>query len=76
MGGRAGWRSGAMARAIRNIEIYLPLDYNDGSPVPESKFVSIPQELHRPRDLPRPVGECTATGDALRGSVLLAIVRL
>jgi hypothetical protein len=34
-----------MARPIRNIDIYLPLDYNDGRPIPESKFVSIQQEL-------------------------------
>ncbi len=34
-----------MARAIRNIEIYLPLDLNDGRPIPESKYVSIQQEL-------------------------------
>ena len=34
-----------MARPIRNIEVYLPLDYNDGRPIPESKFISIQQEL-------------------------------
>jgi hypothetical protein len=34
-----------MARPIRNIEIYLPLDFNDRRPIPESKFVSIQQEL-------------------------------
>jgi hypothetical protein len=34
-----------MARPIRNIEIYLPLDYNDGRPIPDSKYVSIQQEL-------------------------------
>ena len=34
-----------MARPIRSIEIYLPLDYNDGRPVPESKYVSLQQEL-------------------------------
>jgi hypothetical protein len=34
-----------MARPIRNIEIYLPLDFNDGRPIPESKCVSIQQEL-------------------------------
>jgi hypothetical protein len=34
-----------MARPIRNIEIYLPLEYNDGRPVPESKYISIQQEL-------------------------------
>jgi hypothetical protein len=34
-----------MARPIRSIEIYLPLDYNDGRPIPESKFISLQQEL-------------------------------
>jgi hypothetical protein len=34
-----------MARPIRNIEIYLPLDYNDGRPIPDSKYVSIQQKL-------------------------------
>ena len=34
-----------MARPIRNIEIYLPLEYNDGRPIPESKYISIQQEL-------------------------------
>jgi hypothetical protein len=34
-----------MARPIRAIEIYLPLDYNDGRPIPERKFVSLQQEL-------------------------------
>jgi hypothetical protein len=34
-----------VARPIRNIEIYLPLDYNDGRPIPESKYVSLQQEL-------------------------------
>src|SRR5438552_14839162 len=34
-----------MARAIRSIEVYLPLDYNDGRPIPESKYVSLQQEL-------------------------------
>jgi hypothetical protein len=34
-----------MARPIRSIEIYLPLDYNDGRPIPDSKFVSLQQEL-------------------------------
>src|SRR5881394_1330581 len=43
--GRAGRRSGAMARPIRSIEIYLPLEYNDGRPIPESKYVSLQQQL-------------------------------
>jgi hypothetical protein len=34
-----------MARPIRSIEIYLPLDYNDGRPIPESRYVSLQQEL-------------------------------
>lgn len=34
-----------MARPIRNIEIYLPLDYNDGRPIPDSKYVALQQEL-------------------------------
>ena len=34
-----------MARPIRNIEIYLPLDYNNGQPIPESKYVSLQGEL-------------------------------
>src|SRR4051812_36195214 len=37
-----------MARSIRSIEIYLPLDYNDGRAIPESKYVALQQELlHR-----------------------------
>src|SRR3954464_8591393 len=34
-----------MARPIRSIEIYLPLDYNDGQPIAESKYLSLQQEL-------------------------------
>jgi hypothetical protein len=34
-----------MAQPIRNIEIYLPLDFNDSKPIPESKYVAIQQEL-------------------------------
>src|SRR5438067_11471052 len=34
-----------MAQPIRSIEVYLPLDYNDGRPIPESKYVSLQQEL-------------------------------
>ena len=34
-----------MARPIRSIEIYLPLDYNDGQPIPESKYISLQREL-------------------------------
>jgi hypothetical protein len=34
-----------MARPIRSIGIYLPLDYNDGQPIPESKYVKLQLEL-------------------------------
>jgi hypothetical protein len=34
-----------MPRPIRSIEIYLPLDYNDGHPIEESKFVGLQNEL-------------------------------
>jgi len=34
-----------MSWPIRSIETYLPLDYNDGRPIPESKYVSLQQEL-------------------------------
>ena len=34
-----------MARPIRGIEIYLPLEYNDGENIPESKYISLQQEL-------------------------------
>ena len=34
-----------MARPIRTIDIYLPLDYNDGQPIPETRFVSLHREL-------------------------------
>ena len=36
-----------MAKRIRGIEIYLPLDYNDGEPIPVSKFVTLEDELLR-----------------------------
>jgi hypothetical protein len=34
-----------MARPIRSIEVYLPLNYNDSRPIPVSKYVSLQQEL-------------------------------
>jgi hypothetical protein len=34
-----------MARPIKSIEIYLPLDYNDDRPIPESKYATLMQEL-------------------------------
>src|SRR5437867_1610269 len=36
-----------MPRPIRNIEIYLPLEYNDARPIEESKFVTLQQDLLR-----------------------------
>ena len=36
-----------MAKPIRGIEIYLPLDYNNGEAIPPSKFMSLQQELLR-----------------------------
>jgi hypothetical protein len=34
-----------MARPIRSIEIYVPLDYNDGRPIPISKYIALQHEL-------------------------------
>lgn len=34
-----------MARPIRGIEIFLPLEYNDGRPIAEQKYISLQQEL-------------------------------
>jgi hypothetical protein len=34
-----------MARPISGIDIYLPLDFNDGRAIPETKYVSLQQEL-------------------------------
>jgi len=34
-----------MARPIRSIDIYVPLDYNDGRSIPVSKYVSLQDEL-------------------------------
>ena len=34
-----------MVRPIRGIDIYVPLDYNDGRPIPESKYVSLQHDL-------------------------------
>ena len=34
-----------MPRPIRGIDIYLPLDYNDGRPIEESKYLALQQEL-------------------------------
>jgi hypothetical protein len=34
-----------MIRPIRSIEIDLPLDYNNGRPIPESKYLSLQEEL-------------------------------
>lgn len=34
-----------MAHPIRSIDVYLPLDYNDGHPIPDSKFLAVQQQL-------------------------------
>ena len=34
-----------MARPIRSIDIYLPLEFNDGRLIPESKYLSLQEEL-------------------------------
>src|SRR5262245_53349714 len=34
-----------MAQPIRGIDIYLPLDYNDGRAIPDAKFTGLLQEL-------------------------------
>jgi hypothetical protein len=34
-----------MAKPIRGIDIYLPLDYNDGRPIPDSKFRGVEHAL-------------------------------
>ncbi|MGH3513511.1 MAG: hypothetical protein ACRDRB_14695 [Pseudonocardiaceae bacterium] len=34
-----------MARPIRSLDIYLPLDFNDGRPIPESKYLALQREL-------------------------------
>src|ERR1700733_10258961 len=34
-----------MAKPIRGIEVYVPLDYNDGELIPASKFISLEHEL-------------------------------
>lgn len=36
-----------MPRPIRSIEIYLPLAYNDGAPIEQSKFVAVQRALLR-----------------------------
>jgi hypothetical protein len=36
-----------MARPIRSIDIYLPLDYNDGQPIAESKYITLQRDLLR-----------------------------
>jgi hypothetical protein len=34
-----------MVRPIRNIDVFLPLDYNDGTPIPEATFTALQREL-------------------------------
>jgi hypothetical protein len=36
-----------MAKPIRAIEVYLPLDFNNGEPIPVSRFVALQEELLR-----------------------------
>lgn len=36
-----------MAKPIRGIDIYLPLEYNDGSVIPESKYLALQREMLR-----------------------------
>jgi hypothetical protein len=36
-----------MAKPIRGIDIYVPLDYNNGEPIPATKFISLEGELLR-----------------------------
>src|ERR1700693_3671008 len=43
--GRARRSAGAMARPIRSIDLYLPLDDNDEERIPESKYVALQREL-------------------------------
>jgi hypothetical protein len=35
----------ARPKPIRGIDIYLPLDYNDGTPIPEAKYIALQEEL-------------------------------
>jgi hypothetical protein len=42
LGGR---RTGVVPRPIKAIEIYLPLDYNDGRPIEAAKYVRLEDEL-------------------------------
>src|SRR5205807_2429950 len=42
---RVAKRNEAMAKPIRGIEIFLPLEYNDGEPIPASKFMALEDEL-------------------------------
>jgi len=41
----AARRTIAVPRPIRRIEIFLPLDYNDGRPIEDSKFSHLENEL-------------------------------
>src|SRR5215207_9210723 len=34
-----------MAKPIRSIDIFVPLDFNDGEPIPEAQFLSLQKEL-------------------------------
>lgn len=34
-----------MPRPVRRVEIYLPLEYNDGRPIADSKYLGLQKEL-------------------------------
>ncbi len=34
-----------MPRPVRRIEVYLPLEYNDGRPIPDAKFTALEDQL-------------------------------
>ena len=34
-----------MPRPVRRVEIYLPLEYNDGRPISDSKYLGLQKEL-------------------------------
>jgi hypothetical protein len=36
-----------MARPLRCVDFYLPLDYNDGQPIEEAKYLALQDELLR-----------------------------
>src|SRR5579871_549347 len=38
-------RGRAVPRPVRRVEIYLPLEYNDGRPIADSKYLTLQTEL-------------------------------